>query len=207
MNEENENQPAPLETQSASPEQRHHRPRRRFPRRRYRGDRFRRDNSEGSSNSSSANTDKTGAEVGVETLNEPSVAGLETSEGAAETSEPVQTEPEFGEGIIEISGKGFGFLRDPKRNFVQTPQDIFVTPEIVRRFALRDGMWIYGETRRGSRGPQLMKLLKINGEDPPKYQGLRPFEELTTINPNKKIKLETVPDRYTTRIMDLMTPL
>ena len=44
-------------------------------------------------------------------------------------------EPEFGEGIIEISGKGFGFLRDAKRNFVQTPQDIFVTPEIVRRFA------------------------------------------------------------------------
>jgi len=109
--------------------------------------------------------------------------------------------------VIEISGKGFGFLRDPKRNFVQTPQDIFVTPEIVRRFVLRDGMWIYGETRRGNRGPQLLKLLTINGEDPPKYQGLRPFEELTTINPNKKIKLETAPDRYTTRIMDLMTPL
>jgi transcription termination factor Rho len=77
----------------------------------------------------------------------------------------------------------------------------------VRRFALRDGMWIHGETRRGSRGPQLVKLLTINGEEPAKYQGLRPFEELTTINPNKKIKLETVPDRYTTRIMDLMTPL
>src|SRR6266705_148823 len=68
-------------------------------------------------------------------------------------------------------------------------------------------MWIYGETRRGSRGPQLVKLLTINGEEPTKYQGLRPFEELTTINPNKKIKLETVPDRFTTRIMDLMTPL
>src|SRR5438309_8304926 len=118
-----------------------------------------------------------------------------------------QREPEFGEGIIEISGKGFGFLRDAKRHFVQTPQDIFVTPEIVRRFGLRDGMWIYGETRRGSRGPQLVKLLKINGEEPAKYQGLTPFEELTTINPNKRIKLETVPERYTTRIMDLMTPL
>ena len=131
----------------------------------------------------------------------------EGAEGAVENGEQVQVEPEFGEGIIEISGKGFGFLRDPKRNFVQTPQDIFVTPEIVRRFALRDGMWIYGETRRGSRGPQLVKLLKINGEEPTKYQGLRPFEELTTINPNKRIKLETDPDRYTTRIMDLMTPL
>lgn len=116
-------------------------------------------------------------------------------------------ELEFGEGVIEISGKGFGFLRDPKRNFIQTPQDIFVTPEIVRRFSLRDGMWIQGETRRGNRGPQLMRLNKINDDEPTKYQGLVAFEELTTINPNKRIKLETVPDRYTTRIMDMMTPL
>ncbi|HEY0370136.1 MAG TPA: hypothetical protein VGC85_11105, partial [Chthoniobacterales bacterium] len=121
--------------------------------------------------------------------------------------EDAQREPEFGEGVIEISGKGFGFLRDAKRNFVQTPQDIFVTPEIVRRFGLRDGMWIQGETRRGNRGPQLTRLNQINAEEPTKYQGLTPFEELTTINPNKRIKLETVPDRYTTRIMDLMTPL
>src|SRR2546423_14806337 len=205
MNEENEKQPAPLETESASPEQRHPRPRRRFPRRRYRGgDRFRPDNSEKSPNSSTTNADNTGADVAVETLDQPV---REAAESVGETSEPVQTEPEFGEGIIEISGKGFGFLRDPKRNFVQTPQDIFVTPEIVRRFALRDGMWINGEIRRGSRGPQLTKLLTINAEEPTKYQGLRPFEELTTINPNKRIKLETVLDRYTTRIMDLMTPL
>jgi transcription termination factor Rho len=209
MNEENENQPVPLETESATPEQRQHRTRRRFPRRRYRdrGDRFGRGDSEDSSNSSSTNADAATPEVGVETLDRPASGGREAVEGAVESGEQVQNEPEFGEGIIEISGKGFGFLRDPKRNFVQTPQDIFVTPEIVRRFALRDGMWIYGETRRGSRGPQLVKLLKINGEEPAKYQGLRPFEELTTINPNKRIKLETVPDRYTTRIMDLMTPL
>src|SRR5205809_534838 len=212
MNEENENQPAPLEAESASTEQRQHRPRRRYPRRRYRdrSNRFGSDNFNDSSNdapnSSPATADPATGSVGVETLDRTS-AGRETVEGAAETGEQVQAEPEFGEGIIEISGKGFGFLRDPKRNFVQTPQDIFVTPEIVRRFALRDGMWIYGETRRGSRGPQLVKLLTINSEEPAKYQGLRPFEELTTINPNKRIKLETVPDRYTTRIMDLMTPL
>jgi transcription termination factor Rho len=131
----------------------------------------------------------------------------ERGQDGSPNGERVPEELEFGEGIIEISGKGFGFLRDPKRNFVQTPQDIFVTPEIVRRFALRDGMWIQGETRRGNRGPQLMRLNKINDDEPTKYQGLTPFEELTTINPNKRIKLETVPDRYTTRIMDLMTPL
>src|SRR5437667_4181273 len=158
MNEENENQPAPLETESALPEQRHHRPRRRYPRRRYRdrGDRFGRDNSVDSPNSSSAIADPAGTDGGVETLDRSAPGGREGAEGAVENGEQVQAEPEFGEGIIEISGKGFGFLRDPKRNFVQTPQDIFVTPEIVRRFALRDGMWIYGETRRGSRSPQLI---------------------------------------------------
>src|SRR5436190_12162573 len=208
MNKENENQPAPLETESASPEQRHHRPRRRYPRRRYRdrADRFGRDNS-GESPNSSAIADPVSTDTDVETLDRSASGGREAVEGAVENGEQVQAEPEFGEGIIEVSGKGFGFLRDPRRNFVQTPQDIFVTPEIVRRFALRDGMWISGETRRGNRGPQLVKLLTINGEEPTKYQGLRPFEELTTINPNKRIKLETVPDRYTTRIMDLMTPL
>src|SRR5437762_7598031 len=213
MNEENENQPAPLEAESASTEQRQHRPRRRYPRRRYRdrSNRFGSDNFNDSSNdapnSSPAAADPATGSVGVETLDRSASGGGPEGESAVGNGEQVQREPEFGEGIIEISGKGFGFLRDPKRNFVQTPQDIFVTPEIVRRFGLRDGMWIYGETRRGNRGPQLTKLLTINGEEPPKYQGLRPFEELTTINPNKRIKLETVPDRYTTRIMDLMTPL
>src|SRR6266436_3690182 len=113
MNEENQNQsatggarrgdPAPLETGSAVPEQRQHRPRRRFPRRRYRGDRFRRDNSEESSNSSSTNADNSGADVAVETLDPAASGRAEASEGVSQTSEPVQTEPEFGEGIIEIS--------------------------------------------------------------------------------------------------------
>src|SRR4029077_7273728 len=109
MNEENENQsatgrtrggePAPLETESALPEQRHHRPRRRFPRRRYRGERFRRDNSEESPNSTPTNADN--ADVAVETLDKPaSGADREAGEGGSETSEPVQSEPEFGEGII-----------------------------------------------------------------------------------------------------------
>ena len=123
------------------------------------------------------------------------------------TVEAPRYDPVFGEGLIEVSGKGFGFLRDPKRNYVQSPQDIFVTPEVVRKHALRDGLWIKGEVRRGSRGPQLFKLLLINGEDPDKYRNLPVFEELTSINPLERIRLETVPDRYTTRVMDLMTPI
>ena len=125
--------------------------------------------------------------------------------GDALVSRP--TEIVFGEGIIEVSGKGFGFLREAKRNFVQTPADIFVTPEVCRKYNLRDGQWIKGEIRRSSRGPQLFRLTELNGEDPEKYRELPNFDELTTINPNKRIKLETVPERYTTRVMDLMTPI
>ena len=115
--------------------------------------------------------------------------------------------PTFAEGIVEVSGKGFGFLREPRRNFSQSNNDVFVTPEVVRKHALRDGMWIRGETRRGSRGPQLYKLLEIEGEAPEKFENLPIFEELTTISPNKRIQLETTSERYTTRVMDLMTPV
>jgi transcription termination factor Rho len=121
-------------------------------------------------------------------------------------SDPKQ-EPIFAEGIVEVSGKGFGFLRDPKRNFVQSPTDVFVTPEVVRRFALRDGHWIKGEVRRGGRGLQMLRLTTINGDEPTDYGNFPLFEELTVISPTERFKLETVPDRYTTRIMDLMTPI
>ena len=98
MNEENENQPVP--TESASPEQRHHRPRRRFPRKRYRGDRFRRDDAEGSPNS--VNADPAGTATDVETIDRPGSGLREGVEPGVEGGEQVQAEPEFGEGIIEI---------------------------------------------------------------------------------------------------------
>ncbi len=131
----------------------------------------------------------------------PSDAGVPVENGEPEG------EPVFAEGIVEVSGKGFGFLRNPKRNFTQSNNDIFVTPEVVRRHNLRDGIWIKGQIRRGSRGPQLFLCTEIEGENPEKYADIPMFEELTTINPNSRINLETSPDRYTTRVMDIMTPI
>lgn len=133
-------------------------------------------------------------------------------DGPADAGVPVEGdepegEPVFAEGIVEVSGKGFGFLRNPKRNFTPSNNDIFVTPEVVRRHNLRDGVWIKGQIRRGSRGPQLFVCTEIEGGDPEKYANIPVFEELTTINPNSRIGLETVPDRYTTRVMDIMTPI
>ncbi len=116
-------------------------------------------------------------------------------------------EPVYAEGIVEVSGKGFGFLREPKRNFTQSNNDVFVTPEVIRKHNLRDGMWIKGETRRGPRGPQLFKCTELEGEDPNNFQNIPLFEELTTVSPDKRIKLETTTDLYTTRVIDLIAPI
>lgn len=143
--------------------------------------------------------------------------GGEHGPGPDEFAEPVAgdapvqdgppPEPTFAEGVVEVSGKGFGFLREAKRAYSATQNDIFITPEVIRQHNLRDGVFIKGETRRGPRGIQLFRATEIEGEDPAKYVNIPLFEELTTISPNKRIKLETVPERFTTRVIDLMTPV
>jgi len=123
------------------------------------------------------------------------------------TPPPPPPPPTYADGIVEVSGKGFGFLRESRRNYTQSNNDIFVTPELVRKYGLRDGMWIKGETRRGNRGPQMFRLTEIEGQDPESFQNLPVFEELMVVNPNQRIKLETVPERYTTRVIDLVAPV
>jgi transcription termination factor Rho len=111
------------------------------------------------------------------------------------------------EGYCEISGKGFGFIRDPKRHFQPNPMDVFVTPEVVKRFGVKDGHWLKVEAKKNSRGMQINKLLEVNGQPPENVKMWPSFEDLTTISPIEHIKLETVTDRATTRIMDLLTPI
>ncbi|MCB1233561.1 MAG: transcription termination factor Rho [Verrucomicrobiae bacterium] len=111
------------------------------------------------------------------------------------------------QGIIEISPKGFGFLRKRERNYAQHPDDVFITPEVVRIHGLRDGLWVKCLSKQGVRGPQLIEILEINGKKPEAYKNLPYFEELTAINPAKRLTLETKSDRYTTRVIDLMTPV
>jgi len=123
-------------------------------------------------------------------------------EAALEASEPVESE-----GLVEISPKGFGFLRERIRSFQQSPLDVFITPEVVRDFGLRDGLWVKAISKQGVRGPQLVELLTINGREPKDYAQLPYFEELTAINPNKKLTLETEKTRATTRVIDLVAPI
>ena len=137
----------------------------------------------------------------------PAAPPVPAAPAAPATPPPPPPPPTYADGIVEVSGKGFGFLRESRRNYTQSNNDIFVTPELVRKYGLRDGMWIKGETRRGNRGPQMFRLTEIEGQEPENFQNLPVFEELTTINPNQRIKLETVPERFTTRVIDLVSPV
>src|SRR5579863_2842638 len=117
------------------------------------------------------------------------------------------TEP--GSGYLEISEKGFGFLRTSQNHFHPKPTDIFVTPDTIKRSFLREGCLVAGPTQPPHRGnsPQLKTVDKVNDMPFEDYTKAMRFENLTTIDPIEKINLETSPDLLETRIIDLVTPI
>lgn len=138
-------------------------------------------------------------------------SGQPSPQAAAEPMDrrpPQLTGPKVeADGILELAPKGFGFLRVPIKNFEQARDDIFVTPETIRRHHLRLGQWIKGFYQEGPRGPQLVDIESINGMSVEEAGKLPHFDELKAINPNKRISFETTPDRFTTRVVDLMAPV
>ena len=116
-------------------------------------------------------------------------------------------EPFTLEGIFEQAPKGFGFLRRQARKFEALKEDPFVPPDQVRKLGLRPGAAIKAQVRESTRGPQVVEITSVNGLDPEEARKLPAFEELTAINPNKAIRFETEPDRYTTRTLDIVAPV
>ncbi len=110
-------------------------------------------------------------------------------------------------GLLEMTPKGFGFLRLPEANFEQAKEDIFISPELIRRHSLRHGQWLHGQYQASNRGPQLVEINTVNGMPPEEAAVLPHFDELKAINPNKRIAFETTPDRYTTRVVDIVAPV
>jgi transcription termination factor Rho len=116
----------------------------------------------------------------------------------------------FGEGVLEILPDGFGFLRAPDYNYLPGPDDIYVSPSQIRRFSIRTGDTVSGQIRPPKEGERYFALLKvdaINYEDPEISRSKILFDNLTPYYPEKKIKLEHSPTDYTTRAMDLVTPI
>ena len=118
-----------------------------------------------------------------------------------------------GGGVLEILPDGFGFLRSPEANYLPGPDDIYVSPSQVRRFALRTGDTVEGQIRSpkdGERYFALLKLSTINFDGPDSARHRINFDNLTPLYPDEKIKLEidepTKKD-MTTRVIDLVAPL
>src|ERR1700751_624554 len=124
-------------------------------------------------------------------------------------STPSNTSADFGSGYLEISEKGFGFLRTAQNHFHPKPTDIFVTPDTIKRNFLREGCLVTGPTQPAHRGnsPQLKTVDQVNDMRFADYTKSVRFENLTTIDPVEKFNLETTPDLLETRIIDLVTPI
>ncbi|MCL4476446.1 MAG: transcription termination factor Rho [Nitrospirae bacterium] len=116
----------------------------------------------------------------------------------------------FGAGVLEILPDGFGFLRSPDYSYLPSPDDIYVSPSQIRRFNLRTGDLVSGQIRPPKEGERYFALLKveaINHESPDDNISRSLFDNLTPYYPTERIKLEYNPNDYSTRVMDLITPI
>jgi len=119
----------------------------------------------------------------------------------------------FGDGVLEVLQDGFGFLRSPEANYLPGPDDIYVSPNQVRRFGLRTGDTVEGEIRSpkdGERYFALLKVNKINFEDPEQVRHRINFDNLTPLYPDSRLKLEIEDPNIkdpTHRVLDLICPI
>jgi len=116
----------------------------------------------------------------------------------------------YGEGVLETLPDGFGFLRAQSYNYLPGPDDIYVSPSQIRRFGLRTGDTVSGQIRPPKEGERYFALLKVeavNYEDPEDTRDKILFDNLVPLYPDERVVLETDPDNYSTRVMDMLTPL
>jgi transcription termination factor Rho len=116
----------------------------------------------------------------------------------------------FAEGVLEILPDGYGFLRSPDYNYLPGPDDIYVSPSQIRKFDLKTGDSISGNVRPPHEGEKYFALVKIeaiNFESPEETRNKILFDNLTPLYPQERIKLETVREATSGRVMDLLTPV
>jgi len=116
----------------------------------------------------------------------------------------------FLEGVLEVLPDGFGFLRAPENNYLPGPDDVYVSPSQIQKFDLRTGETISGQIRPPNEGERYFALLKVeavNFEPPDRARQRIFFDNLTPLYPTDKLKLETTPENFAGRVMDLLVPL
>ncbi len=149
---------------------------------------------------------------------------VEIPEETTQTSAPKQfqqrrDQPSFnvefdgiilGEGVLEMMPDGYGFLRSSDYNYLSSPDDIYVSPSQIKLFGLKTGDTVFGSVRPPKEGEKYFALLKvdtINGKKPDEVRDRVPFDYLTPLFPFEKLNLCTSSSNYSTRIMDLFTPI
>ena len=116
----------------------------------------------------------------------------------------------LGEGVLEMMPDGYGFLRSSDYNYLSSPDDVYVSPSQIKLFGLKTGDTVYGSVRPPKDGEKYFALLKvetINGKSPDEVRDRVPFDYLTPLFPFEKLNLTTSSSNYSTRIMDLFTPI
>src|SRR6266702_2681997 len=116
----------------------------------------------------------------------------------------------FAEGVLEILPDGYGFLRSPDYNYLPGPDDIYVSPSQIRKFDLKTGDTISGNVRPPHEGRKYLALVKIeaiNFESPEETRNKILFDNLTPLYAQERVKMETVREHISGRVMDLLTPV
>jgi transcription termination factor Rho len=116
----------------------------------------------------------------------------------------------LGEGVLEMMPDGYGFLRSSDYNYLSSPDDVYVSPSQIKLFGLKTGDTVYGSIRPPKEGEKYFALLKVetlNNRSPEDVRDRVPFDYLTPLFPFEKINLCTRSDNYSTRFMDLFTPI
>lgn len=144
---------------------------------------------------------------------------VEIAEPVAKQAGPSRKEPAFNiefdgiiqaEGVLEMMPDGYGFLRSSDYNYLSSPDDIYVSPSQIKLFGLKTGDTVFGAVRPPKEGEKYFALLKvetINAKSPDEVRDRVPFDYLTPLFPFEKLKLFTTPSDYSTRIIDLFTPI
>jgi transcription termination factor Rho len=145
-------------------------------------------------------------------LNIPGSAGMRKQELIFRILQ-AQTEKNgwiFSEGVLECLPDGFGFLRAPEYNYLPGPDDIYVSPSQIRKFDLRTGDTISGQIRPPKEGERYFALIKVEAInfEPPDMQRERVFfDNLTPLYPSERLRMETIKDNLSARVLDLVTPI
>ncbi|MDD3153272.1 MAG: transcription termination factor Rho [Victivallaceae bacterium] len=116
----------------------------------------------------------------------------------------------YGSGYLEVMPDGFGFLRSAAYSYLPSPEDVYLSPSQIKRFALKTGDYVTGQIRNPREKERFFAMLKvetINNESPERKKEIIPFQNLTPYFPTQRLVLERAPNEMSSRVVDLVTPI